>query len=121
MKNAKNKEGAVELAKFLVSAEAASYHCKTEGRIPVNSLVYDDEWYQQDEYNKVYQEMMQAPNVKFLTHPVWLTQWNEFRSKYQEPGLQAVLLKDKTSAEVLKEWAEYLTAAQKEYLAANAK
>lgn len=121
MKNAKNKEGAIELVKYLVSAEAASYHCQTEGRIPVNSLVYEDEWYQQDEYNKVYQEMMQADNVKFLTHPLWLTQWNEFRSKYQEPGLQAVLLKEKTSTQVLKEWADYLTAAQKEYLAANTK
>lgn len=121
MKNAKNKDGAIELAKYLVSAEAASYHCETEGRIPVNSLVYEDEWYKQDEYNKVYQEMMKADNVKFLTHPVWLTQWNEFRSKFQEPGLQAVLLKEKKSADVLKEWADYLTAAQKEYLEANKK
>ena len=62
---------------------------------------------------------MEAENVKVLTHPVWLTQWNEFRSKYQEPGFQAVLLKEKTSEEVLKEWADYLTAAQKEYLEAN--
>lgn len=119
MKNAKNQEGAVEFVKYLVSAEAASYHCEQEGRVPVNTLIYDEEWYQQDEYNKVYQEMMQADNVKFLTHPVWLTQWNEFRSKYQEPGFQAVLLKERTSQEVLAEWAEYLTAAQKEYLAAN--
>ena len=119
MKNAKNQEGAVEFVKYLVSAEADSYHCEQEGRVPVNTLIYDEEWYQQDEYNKVYQEMMQADNVKFLTHPVWLTQWNEFRSKYQEPGFQAVLLKERTSQEVLAEWAEYLTAAQKEYLAAN--
>ena len=85
----------------------------------MNSLIYEEEWYQQDEYNKVYQEMMQADNVKFLTHPVWLTQWNEFRSKYQEPGFQAVLLKERSSEEVLKEWADYLTAAQKEYLQTN--
>lgn len=121
MNNAKNKEGAIEFVKYLVSAEAVSYHCEKEGRIPANSLVYDDEWYQKDKYNKVYQEMMQASNVKFLTHPVWLTQWNEFRSKFQEPGLQAVLLKQKTSAQVLKEWSDYLTAAQKEYLEANSK
>lgn len=119
MKNAKNQEGAREFVKYLVSAEAASYHCEMEGRVPVNSLIYEEDWYKKDEYNKVYQEMMNADNVKFLTHPVWLTQWNEFRSKYQEPGFQAVLLKDRTSEEVLKEWADYLTKAQKEYLAAN--
>lgn len=63
--------------------------------------------------------MTNADNVKFLTHPVWLTQWNEFRSKYQEPGFQAVILKERNSADVLKEWSEYLTTAQKEYLSAN--
>lgn len=119
MKNAEHQEAAIEFVKYLVSAKAASYHCEKEGRVPVNSLIYEEEWYQQDEYNKVYQEMMQADNVKFLTHPVWLTQWNEFRSKYQEPGFQAVLLKERSSEEVLKEWADYLSAAQKEYLQTN--
>ncbi|POP34479.1 sugar ABC transporter substrate-binding protein [Lactonifactor longoviformis] len=119
MENAKNKEGAIAFIEYLVSCEGASYLCEQEGRVPINNLIYDEEWYKNDPYNGVYRELMEAENVKFLTHPVWLTQWNEFRSKYQEPGFQAVLLKEKTSEEVLKEWADYLTAAQKEYLEAN--
>lgn len=119
MENAKNKEGAIAFIEFLVSCEGASYLCEQEGRVPINSLIYEEEWYKNDPYNNVYRELMEAENVKFLTHPVWLTQWNEFRSKYQEPGFQAVLLKEKTSEEVLKEWADYLSAAQKEYLEAN--
>lgn len=119
MENAKNKEGAIAFIEYLVSCEGASYLCEQEGRVPINSLIYEEEWYKNDPYNNVYRELMEAENVKFLTHPVWLTQWNEFRSKYQEPGFQAVLLKEKTSEEVLKEWADYLSAAQKEYLEAN--
>lgn len=115
----KNKEGGIEFAKFLVSQEASSYHCQTEGRIPINDLIYEEDWYKNNPYMQVYQEILQNPNVRFLTHAIWLPQWNEFRSKLQEPGFQAVLLKEKTSAVVLAEWAEYLTAAQKEYLASN--
>lgn len=118
MENAKNKEGAVAFIEYLVSEEGASYLCEQEGRVPINDLIYEEEWYKNDEYNKVYQEMLQADNVKFLPHAIWLTQWNEFRSKYQEPGFQAVLMKERTSEEVLKEWADYLTEAQKEYLEA---
>ncbi|HIU76774.1 MAG TPA: sugar ABC transporter substrate-binding protein [Candidatus Pelethocola excrementipullorum] len=119
MEDAKNKEGAIAFIEYLVSAEGASYLCEQEGRVPINNLIYEEEWYKNDPYNGVYRELMEADNVKFITHPVWLTQWNEFRSKYQEPGFQAVLLKEKTSEQVLNEWAEYLSAAQKEYLEAN--
>lgn len=116
---AKNPESGIEFAKFLASAEASSYLCKTEGRIPINSLIYEEDWYKNDPYMQVYRQILENPNVRFLTHAIWLPQWNEFRSKYQEPGLQAVLMKEKTSKEVLDSWAEYLTACQKEYLASN--
>lgn len=117
--SAKNKEGAMKFLEFLVSAEAASYLCEVEGRVPINDLVFDDEWYRSNQYMKVYQELTEAEHVKFLPRPLWLSQWNEFLSKVQEPDLQAVLLQEKSAEEVLKGWAEYLTNAQKEYLASN--
>lgn len=113
---AKNREGGVKFLEFLVSHDAVSYFCEKDGRVPVNDLVYEDEWYQSNAYMPVYEEMMSSENVKFLARPLWLPEWNEFLTKVQEPGLQAVLLKEKTAEEVLQEWAEYLTAAQKEYL-----
>lgn len=116
MNNAKNKEGAAALMEYLISSEGASYVCEQEGRVPINDLIYEEDWYKNDPYMKVYEEMLEADNVKFITHATWLPEWNEFRSKYQEPGLQAVLMKEKTSKEVLTEWAEYLTTAQKAYL-----
>jgi len=118
-KGSKNVEGGIKFAEFMASADAASYLCRTEGRIPVNNLVYAEDWYKSDVNMMVYKGILESPNVRFLTHAIWLTQWNEFRSKYQEPGFQAVLLKEKTSSQVLTEWADYLTQCQKDYLASN--
>lgn len=118
---AKNPEGGAALAKFLASADAASYDCEKEGRVPVNTGVYDDDWCKASPYMQVYQKMMQDSKVKWLAHPIWLPTWNEFRSKLQEPDLQAVLLKQKKAKDVLNSWAEYLTKAQKEYLAKKSK
>lgn len=119
MSGAKNPEGAIEFIKYMGSADAESYLCQMEGRIPVNTGVYDDEWYQQDPYIKVYGEIMASDKTRYITHPIWLPTWNEFRSRVEEPALQAVLLKEKTAKEALDEMAAYLTKAQKEYLASK--
>ena len=119
MKDAQNIEGAVAFVEFMASENAASYLCEHEGRIPINSNVYDDEWYVNDPYIKVYSSIMANPNVQYITHPIWLPTWSEFKTRVQEPGLQAVMLKERTAKDVLDEMAEYLTAAQKEYLASK--
>ena len=119
MSGAKNPEGATEFVKFLASADAASYLCQMEGRIPVNTGAYDDEWYQNDAYIKVYGDIMASDKTQYIIHPIWLPTWNEFRSRVQEPALQAVLLKEKAAKEALDEMAAYLTNAQKEYLASK--
>lgn len=119
MSGAANPEGAVEFVKFMGSADAESYLCQMEGRIPVNTGVYDDEWYLEDAYINVYGEIMASDKTRYITHPIWLPTWNEFRSRVQEPALQAVLLKEKTAREALDEMAAYLTKAQQEYLASK--
>ncbi len=118
-KKAKNPEGAIEFVKFLANSENQSYLCEKEGRVPANEMVYKKDWYQNDKYMKVYTELLNSDHVKFITHPVWLSGWGDFKAKYQEPDLQAVILKDKTSKEVLASWAAYLTKLQKEYLNSN--
>jgi multiple sugar transport system substrate-binding protein len=119
MSGAKNPEGATEFVKYMGSADAESYLCQMEGRIPVNTGVYDDGWYLEDPYIKVYGEIMASDKTRYITHPIWLPTWNEFRSRVEEPALQAVLLKEKTAKEALDEMATYLTKAQKEYLASK--
>ena len=115
-KDSKNKNAAWKFISYLASAEGASYLCEREGRVPVNSGVYDDKRYQKDVYLKTYGEVLKDPKTKILVHPQWLPQWSEFRAKVQEPDLQAVLLKKKSPKEVLDNWAALLTQYQKEYL-----
>lgn len=120
-KASKNKDAAWKLVTYLASAEGASYLCEKEGRVPVNDGVYNDAWYKNDPYLQTYKEVLKSANTKNLVHPQWLPQWSEFRSKVQEPDLQAVLLKKKTAKEVLDNWAKLLTQYQKEYLKAMKK
>jgi multiple sugar transport system substrate-binding protein len=115
-KASKNKDAAWKFIAYLASAEGSSYLCEKEGRVPVNSGVYADRWYRDNPYLKAYQEVLKSKNTKNLVHPQWLSQWSEFRSKTQEPDLQAVLLKRKTPKEALDNWAKLLTQYQKEYL-----
>jgi multiple sugar transport system substrate-binding protein len=115
-KSSRNKNAAWKFISYLASAEATSYLCEKEGRIPVNSGVYSDEWYKKNPYLKTYEDVLKDPNTKNLVHPQWLPQWSEFRAKVQEPDFQAVFLKQKTPKEVLDNWAMLLTQYQKEYL-----
>lgn len=91
--------------------------CSSEGRIPMNELVYESEWFTSDPYNTVYSDMTTDPNVKWLTYPLWFSEFSDFTSSCVEPGWQAVLLKERTAEEVTAEWAEFLTTAQQNYLA----
>ncbi len=115
-KSSKHKNAAWKFISYLASTEASSYICEKEGRVPVNSGVYDDDWYKQNPYLTTYADVLKDANTKNLVHPQWLPQWSEFRAKIQEPDLQAVLLRKKTPKEVLDNWAALLTQYQKEYL-----
>jgi multiple sugar transport system substrate-binding protein len=115
-KASKNKDSAWKFISYLASAEGSSYICEKEGRVPVNSGIYKDQWYRNNPYLKVYQEVIKDKKTKNLIHPQWLPQWLEFRSRVQEPDLQSVLLKRKTAKEVLDSWAKILTQYQQEYL-----
>ena len=111
------KEAAAKFIEFATNHESLEEICASEGRIPANSLVHESEWYKSDPINAVYTEMTEDANIHYLTYPFWLTMFSDFQSNYIYPGLQAVLMKDRTSEEVLNEWAEILTEAQQEYLA----
>jgi multiple sugar transport system substrate-binding protein len=121
LKTSKHKDAAWKFISYLASAEAESYLCEKEGRLPVNSGVYKYEWYQKDPFLKYYNNTAKNRKVKFWVEPVWLPQWHEFCSKVQGPDFQAVLLKKKSAKEVLDRWSELLTQYQKEYLEAKKK
>lgn len=116
--NTTEKEDAAEaFIEFAANAESDEYICKAEGRVPMNEKVYESDWYKNDAYNMVYSDMTTDTNISWLTYPLWLSEFGDFQSTQVAPGWQAVLLKEKTSAEVLQEWADFLTTAQQNYMA----
>ena len=116
MNSTEHQDAAAAFVEFVANAENDEFICATEGRVPMNELVYESDWFKNDPYNLVYSEMTTDENVKWLTYPFWLNEFSDFTSSYVAPGWQAVLLKERTSEEVLKEWADFLTNAQKSYL-----
>lgn len=117
MNTTEKMEASLAFVEFVNSAQSIETICAAEGRIPLNALVYESEWFKSDPYNAVYSDMMEDENIAWMTYPMWLVEWSNFQSAYVVPGLQAVLLKERTSEDVLAEWADYLTAAQQNYLA----
>ncbi|MFR3730694.1 ABC transporter substrate-binding protein [Lacrimispora sp.] len=114
-KNTGHPEEAVLFAQYLASAEGAGYADVTEGRVPVNTGVYEQEWYDQNPYYKVYAQFADQ-GVQFAEFPVWLDGYNEYAKTNITADFQAVLHGDKDSKAVCEGWAKDLTEMQKEYL-----
>ncbi len=110
------QEAAAAFIEFAANAENDEYICSVEGRIPMNELVYESDWFKDDPYNAVYSDMTTDENISWLTYPFWLSEFSDFQNSQVVPGWQSILLKEKTSEEVLKEWADFLTTAQQNYL-----
>lgn len=112
-------EGAFELVKFLSSAETVETIGSTLGRIPVNSDNYDDEWFKNNKYMPLYEEIIADENYIQVQNPYWLTSYFNFINTDMTADFQAVLLGEMTSEEALNKWAEFLTSEQEAYLAGD--
>ena len=110
-------EEAARFVEYLAEHQAASYFCEQAGKTPVNDLVYEDAWCQEDPYMDKYSEIMNSDQVILYSNPIWLTEWTSFTGQDVVTDFQAVLMGEKESRDVLNEWAEKLTTYQKAYLA----
>lgn len=115
-KNTKHPEEAILFVEYLASADGAGYADVTEGRVPVNTGVYQQEWYGENRYFKTYASFVED-GVQFAEYPVWLDGYNEYAKTTIVADFQAVLHGEKDALTVCSGWAEDLTEMQKEYLA----
>lgn len=111
-----NYDGAVKLVEFLAGKDAVSKLCQKLGRIPVNTACYETDWFKENPFFPLYQEIMEDSNYVQIQNPYWLTAYSNFIKNDMTTDFQAILLGEKTSQEVLDKWAEYLTTEQAEYL-----
>ena len=107
--------GAFELCKYLSSAETVEKISKNLGRIPVNSDNYENQWFKEDKFMPLYQEIMTDENFIQIQNPYWLTSYFNFINNDMTADFQAVLLGDMTSQEALDKWAAFLTEEQAAY------
>jgi len=108
--------GAWELIKFLSSADAVGRVADTLGRVPVNQVAFDAPWAAQNEVLQLCLEIINNPNFIQIQNPYWLPDFQHWVNDIMTAGFQAVLLRDRTSQDVLDEWASLLTAWQAEWL-----
>lgn len=107
--------GAFELCKYLSSASTVEKISMHLGRIPVNSDNYENQWFKEDKFMPLYQEIMTDENFIQIQNPYWLTSYFNFINNDMTADFQAVLLGDMTSQEALDKWAAFLTEEQAAY------
>lgn len=108
--------GAFELCKFLTSEKVLSEFCSMMGNVPVNMECYEADWFKNDPFMPLYQEIVQDEKHMSIQNPYWLPEYSSFIQNEMTTDFQGVLMGDMSSKEALDHWAETLTGYQKEYL-----
>ena len=116
-KSTKHPEEAILFAQYLASAEGAGYVDQNEGRVPVNTGVYEQDWYKENVYFQTYAEFENDPSVVFAQFPIYLDGYTEYAKNDVVADFQAVMMGDKTAQEVCDKWAADLTKMQQEWMA----
>lgn len=116
-KSTEHPEEAILFAQYLASAEGAGYVDQNEGRVPVNTGVYEQDWYKDNVYFKTYADFETDPSIVFAQFPIYLDGYAEYAKNDIVADFQAVMMGDKTAQEVCDAWAAKLTEMQQEYLA----
>lgn len=116
-KTTEHPEEAILFAEYLASAEGAGYVDGEEGRVPVNTGVYEQDWYKENVYFQTYAEFENDPNLVFVQYPIYLENYIEYANTNITADLQAVMMGNSTAQEICDKWAADLTEMQKEYLA----
>lgn len=114
-KGTKHPEEATLFVEYLASAVGAGYADITEGRVPVNKGIYEQDWYKENPYYQVYAKFAEQ-GVKFAEFPFWLDGYNEYAKTTITADFQAVLHGEKQATDVCNSWANDLTKMQQAYL-----
>lgn len=109
--------GAVALCEYLASTESVNAICEGLGNVPVNTECYNADWFKNDPFMPLYQEIANDKNNIQIKNPYWLSSYFNFINNDMTTDFQALLLGQTTAQKVLDKWADTLTSYQKDYLA----
>lgn len=112
-----NYEGAMNLIKYLSSAESMSRMSETMTKVPTNVDCYETDWVKNNEVMQLSMDIVNDENYVQIKNPYWLTSFFPFINGDMTTDFQAVLLGEMTSQECLDKWAKFLTEEQAAYKA----
>ena len=115
----KNKEAAWKLSQFLIEKKNNLKWANFIGILPIYKGADQDAAYSDSVYKGWFAEVNNTTKYVPVQYPLYLPQLGEFFGTIAVKGIQEALLGQKTSEQVAKEWAAFLTKANQEYIKAN--
>ena len=115
----KNKAAAWKLTEFLMIKKNNLKWANFIEILPIYKGADKDAAYADSVYKGWFTTINNTTKYVPVQYPLYLPQLGEFFSTIAVSGIQQVLLGQKTSEQVAKEWAAFLTKANQDYLKAN--
>jgi multiple sugar transport system substrate-binding protein len=117
--SAKNKAASWKLTEFLMTKKNNLKWANFIEILPIYKGADKDAAYADSVYKGWFTTINNTSKYVPVQYPLYLPQLGEFFSTIAVTGIQQVLLGQKTSEQVAKEWAAFLTKANQDYLKAN--
>ena len=115
----KNKDAAWKLTQFLIAKKNNLKWANFIGILPIYKGADKDAAYSDSVYKGWFTQVNNTARYVPVQYPLYLPQLGEFFGSLAVTGIQQVLLGQKTSEQVAKEWAAFLTKANQDYIKAN--
>lgn len=107
--------GSTWLINELLSAEVDGELCRQLGRVPCNTQVEEQDWYENDTEMMLYASYLTDPNYYQIDNPYWLTDFSTFITDDMTADFQAVLMGDMSAQDCVNKWADAIDGYQAEY------
>ena len=115
----KNKDAAWKLTQFLIAKKNNLKWANFIGILPIYKGADKDAAYSDSVYKGWFTQVNNTARYVPVQYPLYLPQLGEFFGSLAVNGIQQVLLGQKTSEQVAKEWSAFLTKANQDYIKAN--
>ena len=117
-KTSEHKDESWKLVSYLSSPKSNLEWAKTVGVIPIYKGAEKDPYFDTEQYRGWFTEL-NDPRWQLTAMPTYLEEFGYFADQLSISAGQELLLGQRTPEDVAKEWAAYLTDAQKKWLASR--
>jgi multiple sugar transport system substrate-binding protein len=117
----KAKPEAFKLIAFLSSPKNNIEWAKFVGVLPIHNGANNDPFFSSEQFSGWFEELKSPDKYVFVAPPSHLENLGQFFDQMAPRGIQQVLLAQRPAGDVAADWAKFLTAEQKAWMAKNPK